>query len=407
MIKAMKGFPPERDTQVTFANYGLQPFSRWGFRNMDATMRTAMIPRGGDLPKMEEALDPKLPDQQFVDANGESLSLDELLDKNDADGFLVMRDGKIIYEKYMNGLGEHKRHIWYSMTKSLVSIAFGILKEQFSIDLNASPAKYIAELAGSGFERTTIQDVLNHASAIDFKENYVDPEADFLQHYAPALGMAFIPGAQDIQPSDAEIYGIYDFLVKFINEEKGLTPGETFEYNSANADVIGWLISRLSKLPLQDFIAEHIWTKIGTNHDAAIVVDRACMPVATGGMTTTLRDAALFGQLILNKGKINGNSIVSESWIDEILNLNQNDKARFSNNTLYVNEFWRYYKNMWWIFDADKEEFAAVGIHGQMIYINRSTNTVIAQFSSQAGAGQVGSLEFRSKLLAIREIGAR
>ena len=61
---------------------------------------------------------------------------------------------------------------------------------------------------------------------------------------------------------------------------------------------------------------------------------------------------------------------------------------------------------MWWILDADKGEFAAVGIHGQIIYINRSTNTVIAQFSSQAGAGQVGSIEFRSKILAIREIGS-
>lgn len=406
MSKAMQGFPPERESQVTFANYNRQPFNRWSFQNMDSVVRTAMIPRGGELPKIEEDLNQSLVKQKFVDANGESLLLDDLLSRNDADAFLVMRDSKIIYENYLNGFTPHKRHIWYSMTKSLVSVAFGILKEEFKIDLHASPAKYIRELSGSGFERTTIQDVLNHSSAIDFKENYVDLSSDFLQHYAPALGMAYIPGAQDVQPDNSDIFGVYDFLVKFVNEEKGQSPGVTFEYNSANADVIGWLISRLSNMPLQDFIAKHIWMKLGTYHDAAIIVDRAGMPVATGGMSTTLRDAALFGELILNKGKCNGEAIVPEAWIDEILELDQADALRFSNNQLYKNEFWKYYKNMWWILDADKGEFAAVGIHGQIIYINRSTNTVIAQFSSQAGAGQVGSIEFRSKILAIREIGS-
>ncbi|MFT7685773.1 MAG: CubicO group peptidase (beta-lactamase class C family) [Candidatus Azotimanducaceae bacterium] len=405
MIKTMHGFPPQRDSQVTFANYAQHPFSRWGFQNIDAVMHTAMIPRGGDLPIMPEDFDSDLSTQHFIDASGEKLILDDLLTKNDADAFLVMRNNKIVYEKYLNGFTPHKRHIWYSMTKSLVSVAFGILKKDFDIDLNASPSKYITELSGSGFERTTIQDVLNHASAIDFKENYVDIDSDFIQHYAPAIGMAYIPGAQDVQPDNTDIFGIYDFLEKFVNEEQGQTPGVTFEYNSANADVIGWLISRLSNMSLQDFLAKHIWMKLGTYHDAAIVVDRAGMPVATGGMTSTLRDAALFGQLLLNNGKVNDESIIPETWVNEILNLDEKDASRFTNNQLYKNEFWQYYKNMWWILDPVKQEFAAVGIHGQVIYINRSTNTVIAQFSSQAGAGQVGSIQFRSKILAIRKIG--
>jgi CubicO group peptidase (beta-lactamase class C family) len=59
---------------------------------------------------------------------------------------------------------------------------------------------------------------------------------------------------------------------------------------------------------------------------------------------------------------------------------------------------------MWWILDAEKGEYAAVGVHGQVIYINRSTGFVVAQFSSQPNASQVGSVEFRSKLSAIRQI---
>jgi len=371
---------------------------------MDAVAHTAMLPRGGELPTLITTIDSSLGQRKIHDANGDELSLDGLLEKHDADGFLVLRDNEVVYENYFNGFSEHSRHIWFSMTKSLVSVAFGVLMDKYDIDLSASPAKYIEELKGSGFERTSIQDVFNHASAIAFKENYVDPDSDFARYYAPAMGLGFIPGAQDAQPADTEIYGVYDFLAKFVQQDRAHQPGEMFEYNSANADVIGWLIARLSDMPLHEFISQHIWSKLGTYHDAAIIVDRAYMPAATGGMTSTLRDAALFGQLVLNRGQANGKQLVPAAWIDETLNLDDLDRQRYAKNSLYGDEWWQYYKNMWWILDPAKREYAACGVHGQVIYINGSTNTVIAQFSSQPTASQIGSVEFRSKLMAIREI---
>jgi CubicO group peptidase (beta-lactamase class C family) len=400
----MHGFPPTRDSQVTFANYMQLPFSTWGFRNMDSTTHTTMLPRGGALPELENTDSSNLGERIVKDANGDDLALGELLEKYNADGFLVLQDNNILYEHYWNGFSEHQRHIWFSMTKSLVSTAFGILMEEHDIDLTASPVKYLEELKGSGFERTSVQDALNHTSAIAFKENYIDPDSEFLRYYAPALGMAYVPGAQDAQPSEAEIYGTHDFLSKFIKQEDENEPGITFEYNSANADLIGWMIARLSGMPLQEFIAKHIWSKLGTYHDAAMVVDRAYMPVATGGMLSTLRDAALFGQLILNRGKANGEQILPAHWVDETLDVDKRDRNRYLNNDLYQNESWSYYKNMWWILDAEKGEYAAVGVHGQVIYVNRSTGFVVAQFSSQPNASQVGSVEFRSKLSAIRQI---
>lgn len=400
----MQSFPATRDSQVTFANYNRTPFNSWSFRNMDSVAHTAMVPRGGELPKLVSNIDATLGQRKIKDARGTERTLDNLLEEHDADGFLVLRDNQILYENYFNGFSEHSRHIWYSMTKSLVSIAFGVLQESFDIDLGSSPSRYIEELKGSGFERATIQDVLNHASAIAFKENYVDRDSEFARFYAPALGLGFIPGAQDVQPGETEIYGVFDFLAKFIKPEPDNRPGDMFEYNSANADVIGWLIARLSGMPLHEFIATHIWSPLGTYHDAAIVVDRAYMPVATGGMTSTLRDAALFGQMVLNRGMANGRQLVPAKWIDETLNLTAVDAQRYANNDFYRNELWQHYKNMWWILDPAKQEYAAVGIHGQVIYINGSTNTVVAQFSSQPSASQAGSVEFRSKLLAIREI---
>jgi hypothetical protein len=89
--KVMQGFPPTRESQVTFANYLQLPCSTWGFRNMDSTTHTTMLPRGGDLPELKRTDSSDLGDQIVKDSNGEDLALNDLLEKYNADGFLVFR----------------------------------------------------------------------------------------------------------------------------------------------------------------------------------------------------------------------------------------------------------------------------------------------------------------------------
>ena len=96
--EVMNNFPPKRNSQVSFSNYTRTPYNTWGFRNIDSVTHTAMLPRGGALPKMNEKLDPQIPGKIIEDGNGDKLPLDKLLEKHDADGFLVMRDGRVVYE---------------------------------------------------------------------------------------------------------------------------------------------------------------------------------------------------------------------------------------------------------------------------------------------------------------------
>ncbi|MCW3118264.1 MAG: putative 6-aminohexanoate-dimer hydrolase, partial [Chitinophagaceae bacterium] len=141
-------------------------------------------------------------------------------------------------------------------------------------------------------------------------------------------------------------------------------------------------------------------------HDAYINADRSYTALATGGMNTTLRDAALFGTLILNRGKIDGKQLIPRNWVDETLKLTKADKDRYLRNDVYVNAKmpWVAYKNYWWVLDEKKGEYCAVGIHGQVIYINRTAGIVIAYFSSQPNAGSVASKNFLPKLDACRQL---
>jgi CubicO group peptidase (beta-lactamase class C family) len=319
----------------------------------------------------------------------------------------VLKGNAVVFEKYWNGLSRDYQHKWFSCSKSLASSAFGILVEELKIDLSASPAKYIPELKGSAFERATIQDVLNMSTALGFQESYTDTSNFFYKYYSVAANTPDVRSAVEPDPMTAEVLGVYDFLVKKAYINPALQPGDKFEYSSVNVDVISWMISRLSGKPYHDFIRESIWAKIGAEHDAYISVDRAYTAVATAGVNTTLRDAALFGQLILNRGAIDGKQIIPETWIDETLNLTARDKERYARNDVYVKAKmpWVAYKNYWWILDEAKGEYAAVGIHGQVIYLNRSANMVVAYFSSQPQASSVvGFKPFVSKLNACREL---
>jgi CubicO group peptidase (beta-lactamase class C family) len=400
----MEGTPPTRDSQATMKNYRDYPFSGWTFQNMGAPLNIVMIPRGGDIAELNQPSNQALGKKIFIDKTGAEMTLEDLFKVHFARGMILIQDDKVLYEKYFDGFGPHKQHIWFSMSKSLASAALGILVEQGKIDVKKSPAHYIPELKNSGFERVTIQNLLDMATSIDFKETYTDMTSDFALKYAVAMNMGWLPGARDAQPESTEIYGVHDFLSKYIKPNKELEPGTDFDYNSSNADVIGWLISRVSGQPYEQFISQKIWSKLGMEHDAYFTVDRAFMPVVTGGMNSTLRDAARFALMIKNEGKVNNKQLIPSAWINSALNINEKLKSHMTANPKYGEESWEAYHNMWWILDGEKGEFCATGIHGQVIYINRSKNTVMVWFSNQPGAAAPKNINYQSKLNAARSL---
>ena len=179
-LAVMDGFPPSTESQVTKKNHRDWPYSQWAFQNFGAPNNTVMVPRGGEIhhfPREESRLD-----QFTVDG----ASLGDVFAANAADALVVIHGDTLVHESYWNGMDAHRQHIWYSMTKSLVSSVAGILVESGQLDLTKSPSEYVPELKGSAFDRVTVQNVMDHASGLAFEENYVDPKSDFFLYYAPA-----------------------------------------------------------------------------------------------------------------------------------------------------------------------------------------------------------------------------
>lgn len=404
--KVMDGFPPTRESQVTLRNYREYPYNQWSFRNIGAPMHMLMLPRAGSMHQYKTVSRPMVATMLIKDSAGNNKTFEDIFNENYTSGVIVLQNNTILYEKYWNGLSRDNHHVWFSMTKSLASIAFGILMEQKKIDIAASPSQYIPELKNTPYDRATVQDILNMSSALGFKETYTDTSSVFWKYYGTARDAYYVKGAKDADPMTAEVYGVYDFLAKSVTPNPNLKPGEVFEYNSSNADVIGWMISRISGLSVVDFIRENIWAKIGAEHDASMTVDRAYMGVTTSTFNTSLRDATLFGKLISDRGRIDGKQLVPSKWIDQILNITAGDKERYLRNDVYPKAGmpWVAYKNFWWILDENKGEFAAIGTNGQVIYINRSADLVVAYYSCHPVASSAGNKNFLAKLDATRAL---
>ncbi|GAA4898893.1 serine hydrolase [Ferrimonas pelagia] len=409
-LAAMDTIPAAAEAQATKANWTLQPYNYWTFRNV-GMHPSVMVPRGGDIVAIPEALDPKIAELKF-DYQGQSYSVRDAMIGDDTDGYIVIHNGKILHEEYFGDFTEKDHHLWASSTKSLVGQALGILVEKGKVDLNAKVETYIDELKDTHFGQRTVREVLNMVTALNYSEDYVNmTPGEVSTEYFRRLG--FIPAwdLNAIDPTkDDTPRGLLEFAGKF-TQNPDLQPSYQYEYHSPNVDVIGWLISRVSGQPLQTFIADNIWNKLGVEHDAFMMADMTYVAIATGGMNTTLRDFARVGMAMANNGKYNGEQVFSEAWVKDTFALTDEEKLhtarsiyRSDENSPVFDEWLEGYKNYLWVHDSEKGIGTFRGVFGQNLYINQDKNLVIATFSSAASASNAARVTNRPRMASYEAI---
>jgi CubicO group peptidase (beta-lactamase class C family) len=237
-------------------------------------------------------------------------------------------------------------------------------------------AKYIPELASSGFGDATVQQVLDMTTAIDYSEDYGDPKSKFLA-YARAVG--FLPRP----PGDTGAATAYEFLQGIAKQGEH---GEVFSYRSPNTDVVGWLIARATGQPADTMLRERIWSRLGAEGDASIALDSIGTALVAGGLSTQLRDLARFGEMMRRDGYFNGQQIVPRHVVAAIRR--GADRDAFATAGYATMAGWSY-RDQWWITHDDHGAFMARGIHGQAIYVDPTAEMVIARYASHPQASNI------------------
>ena len=117
----------------------------------------------------------------------------DYMSANRTSGVLVLKDGKIVLERY--GLGRTPKDRWtsFSVAKSLTSTLVGAAIQDGKIkgpdDLVTD---YVPELKGSAYEGVTVKQLLMMSSGVKWNENYTDPKSDVAQAGLPAASRAWI-----------------------------------------------------------------------------------------------------------------------------------------------------------------------------------------------------------------------
>ena len=376
----MIGTPPPPDKLIRYEDGSFYRFPqwRWSFSNWRQLHPTIAVERGAGaahpLPRAER---PDLDSVAFTPiGGGASMTWAQSLEANYTDGIVVLHRGRVVYERYFGALSADRPHVAFSVTKSFFGTLAAMLVAEGALDPNATVARYIPELARSGFGDATVAQVLDMTTALAFVENYVGASESMLA-YRDAT--AFLPLRAGAQGPKA----IYDFLPTI---GKQGAHGEAFTYRTPNTDVVGWLIARATGKSPAALLSERIWSRIGAEDDAFLAVDRHGAPLVGSSLNARLRDFARFGEMMRLDGRFNGQQIVPQAVVEEIRR--GGSREAFAKASYPTLPGWSY-NDQWWVSHDDHGVFSARGIHGQAIYVDPKAEMVIARFASHPLAGNV------------------
>ena len=206
-LQWMTGFPPSDDKLIgqPQSNYFSFPKLRWTVCHIRELLPTTQVSRGIGAPDpLPYAPDNGINSISFTPIGSDTpMGWQESLSANYTDGLLILHHDKIVYEYYNGCLNEAGKHAAMSMTKSLTGLLAEILVAEGKLDDQSKVATIVPELRDSAFGTATVRQVMDMTTALDYSENYADPEADIWQYSAAASRTA--RRAMDTTISEIEI----------------------------------------------------------------------------------------------------------------------------------------------------------------------------------------------------------
>ena len=274
-------------------------------------------------------------------------------DKLDVRSLLVVKDGKVVFERYSDGLGRDYNHELYSVTKFISALLVGTLVGDGKLAATDTPAKRLA------------------AARPDLAPALADKQRIELRHLmSMSSGLSY----KLVEGTDTLYYGVPDRLKVAASASVRTTPGTEFDYIDVNPVLVGATVSQVTGMPEQQYAAKRLFEPLGMSHYRWDGADGK--GAVSGGWGLRLRsvDMARLGMLMLNQGRWNGQQIVPASWV-----------ARMTTPSGPATDYGYYC----WVNNIVKSEreFSAMGYKGQFITVLPKQNAVIVMNSIMSTEG--------------------
>ncbi len=278
-------------------------------------------------------------------------SLEDVFIGSHTRSFLVVKDGKIIYEQYMNGSNRGTVKQVFSVSKAYVVSLLGIAIEEGFIQSLDQPISDFLGAEKSFYERITLRHLANMVSGINFNE---------FRRLVRTL----------------HFYYSKDALRAIAKARLRNKPGKKFAYKSIDTQLLGMCLEKATKRPPLEYLEEKIWTKLGPEYNAfwSIDSDESKIPKYYGGLNAAPIDLAKYGLLYLNQGQWENQQLIPKEWVNLCVDTT-NQYGKFN----YCNGFWGDVKA------PHKKAYYAAGFNGQYVYVDKTKGIVIVRTGEKKG----------------------
>lgn len=362
---------PDRPSRpVTTATWQEPDLIRWSFSHVEQILPTAVIP-AGTQPAELPAEGRDLLEVTVTGPAGESLTVAEVVAATDTDAWLVWHRGRLVAEHHL-AASSTSRHLLQSVSKSLVGTVVATLVDRGVVDPAQPVSAYVPELIGTGYADATVRQLLDMRSGVGFDEDYTNPLSD-------SRRLEAVTGWAPLPPGTAP-----GTLRSFLAGLRQIRPhGGPFDYRSSETDVLGLVCQAAAGRPFPALAGELLWSPIGAANDAAICVDQEGTGVFDGGICATPRDLIRFGAMIIADGfSLTGRRVVSDSWIEDVYAGAPDGTAAFAASAAINGMPGGRYRSQFWCPSPRRDLALALGIHGQLIYLDRGRDLVGVKLSS-------------------------
>jgi CubicO group peptidase (beta-lactamase class C family) len=301
---------------------------------------------------------------QVPDEDGNLQPLAEYLDTTRTAAFVVMRDDRIVYERYARGFEPNSRFNSFSIAKSFMATLVGMAVADGHISsLDATVADYRPDFAGTAYGGIRVRHLLSMTSGVG--------------------------DAPSMLPGRAQYYYGDDLLDAVAHGVSEATPGERWRYSEADVQMLGFVLEAAVGKRLSAYLAEKLWKPVGMESEALWALDRdGGSEKAFCCISARARDFARFGRLFLDGGRVNGTQVIPAEWANP---------ASFPG----VRTLDRYtHRHLWWFPEGNEGDYYAYGHNGQYVYVNPAARTVIVKFSETNRQDPVGM--FRAVSAALK-----
>lgn len=198
----------------------------------------------------------------------------------------VVRHGKLAGEWYFNGTGPDTTQPVFSVTKSVTSTLIGIAQDDGDLGIRSSAARYVPQWRGTPAAAVTIRDLLSNDSGRQWSTTI-----DYSQLVSSPDQTAFATGlAQQHRP------------------------GTVWAYNNSAIQMLEPVLQKATGQEVGAFAQKRLFGPLKMAH-TRMSTDAAGNTTTYAGVTSTCRDLARFGLLMLRHGKWGSRPVVSRSWV--------------------------------------------------------------------------------------------